>query len=55
MKFETPKMNISMFAVENVVTASGAEELTNAQKQAAAAEYAKSNVHATANVLEFTF
>lgn len=46
MKFETPKMNISMFAVENVVTtASEGTEVTEAQKVTAVYDKALSNMN----------
>ncbi len=35
MKFEMPKMNISMFEMENVATTASATNLDNAEKKAA--------------------
>ena len=53
MKFETPKMNISMFAAENVVTnASG--NLNDTQTVQAAKNKLQSQTIDAKNILSFT-
>lgn len=54
MKFETPKMEIAMFAVENVVTTSTVEGSQTVEEAKAALINADSRITA-ANTVTFTF
>ena len=55
MKFETPKMNISVFDVENVVTgASAPTAITNAQAAKDAVTSGANTVNAD-NIFEFSY
>ena len=53
MKFEMPKMNISMFEMENVVTE--ASSVTNVANANAAADELMANLGSTAAKITITF
>lgn len=54
MKFETPKMNISIFETENVLTASGLTEEEKLERTKQKVQQDLTNAKVT-NILNFTF
>lgn len=55
MKFETPKMNISLFAAENVVTDASGIANSETVVEAKSVLTNETNKVAAANIFEFTF